>query len=134
MAETARSDVTVEADPDRAEVAAARLRPFSNVELLVGTWEELLPPRAPFGLVFHDAGNFKRAPDEYGELVLRLLEPGGLLVLDDLTPGRTVPDPLRAWAFAQPGVVASEVMTTPTSAALLIVRLGDRSTSRSLLL
>lgn len=54
MAETALEVVTVEREPERAQAAAARLAPFSNVELLAA-WEDLLPPRAPFDLVFHDA-------------------------------------------------------------------------------
>ena len=95
MAGTARSVVTVELDPERAALAAERLAPCENVELLVGDWRELLPPRRPFGLVFLDGGGFKRAPDENGDLVFHLLEPGGLLVMDDLTPDWPGFDPVR---------------------------------------
>jgi predicted O-methyltransferase YrrM len=122
MAETALSVVTVEIDPARARAAADRLEPLPNVELLVGAWEELLPPRAPFDLLFHDAGNFKRAPEAYGENVLDLLTSGGLLVLDDLTPGRTEPDAIRSWARTHPQTVAAEILTTPTTSALVIAR------------
>jgi len=45
-----------------------------------------------FELLVHDAGDFKRSPSEHGELVLGLLEQGGLLVLDDLTPDRSGAD------------------------------------------
>jgi predicted O-methyltransferase YrrM len=122
MARTARSVVTVEIDPERAELAAQRLAAYENVELLVGDWKELLPPRGPFGLVFLDGGGFKRAPAELGDLVFGLLEPGGLLVLDDLTPGRTELDPVRAWAHGHSGLRAAEVLTTPETVALLIAR------------
>ena len=122
MAETALSVVTVEIDPERARAAAERLESLSNVELLVGAWEEVLPPRAPFDLVFHDAGNFKRAPEVYGETVLDLLTSGGLLVLDDLTPGRTGPDAIRDWARSHPQAVTAEVLTTPTTSAIVIAR------------
>ena len=122
MAETAARVVTVECDAERALTAAERLAPFEHVELLVGRWQELLPPRAPFDLVFHDAGDFKRAPDEYGDLVLDLLAPGGLLVLDDLTPGRAGPDPIRGWASGHGRLAASEILTTPTTSALVIAR------------
>lgn len=88
MAQTATSVVTVELDPERAVAAARRLEPFSNVELLVGDWRELLPPRGPFQLVFLDGGGFKQDPEEGNDRVLGLLEDGGLLVMDDLTPGR----------------------------------------------
>lgn len=124
MAGTAATVVTVEKEPRRAAIAAARLEPLANVELLVGDWRELLPRRGPFELLFHDAGDLKRAPGEYGGLVLDLLEPGGLLVLDDLTPGRDAFDPIRAWAFGHPALSATEVLTTPGTSALLIARRG----------
>jgi predicted O-methyltransferase YrrM len=122
MAETALRVVTVESDAERAALAAERLRRFPNVELVTGLWEEHLPSRGPFELVFHDAGNFKRAPDTFGDLVVELLAPGGLVVLDDLTPARPRPDPIRDWVRAHPELEATEILTTPTTAALLIAR------------
>lgn len=122
LAGTAESVVTVELDPERAAIARRRLEPFSNVELLVGDWRELLPPRGPFGLVFLDAAGFKQVPDETGELVVELLQPGGLLVLDDLTPDRPGPDPVREWAFAHPALRAAEILTTQQTAALVLAR------------
>ena len=124
MAGTARSVVSVELDAERAAIAARRLEPFSNVELLVGDWSELLPPRGPFGLVFLDGGGFKHAPTERNDLVLALLEPGGLLVMDDMTPGRPGPDPVREWAFGHPELEAVEILTTSETSALLLVRLA----------
>jgi predicted O-methyltransferase YrrM len=123
MARTARSVVTVELDPERAAIAADRLAPYTNIELLVGDWRELLPPRGPFGLFFLDGGHFKHAPEESSDLVYHLLEPGGLLVLDDLTPGSVEFDPVRAWAHGHSGLRAAEILTTPSTAALVIARL-----------
>jgi predicted O-methyltransferase YrrM len=122
MADTALHVVTVESDPERARAAAERLEAFTNVELLVGPWEEHLPPRAPFDLVIHDAGNFKRAPEELGELVVDLLAPGGLLILDDLTPGDRGQDAIRDWARRHPRLAAEEILTTPATAALVLAR------------
>ncbi|HUF01205.1 MAG TPA: class I SAM-dependent methyltransferase [Gaiellaceae bacterium] len=122
MARTARSVVTVEIDPGRAAHAADRVGSLPNVELLVGDWRELLPPRGPFGLVFLDGGGFKHAPRELEDLVLGLLEPGGLLVLDDLTPGWPGFDPVREWALGHPVLEAVELLTTPTTSALLLSR------------
>jgi predicted O-methyltransferase YrrM len=124
LAQTARSVVTAELDPDRAAIAARRLEPFDNVELVVGDWRELLPPRGPFELVFLDGGGFKHAPAEGNDVVLGLLEPGGLLVLDDLTPGRPGPDPVREWAFGHAELQAVEILTTPQTSALLLARRG----------
>lgn len=124
MARTALSVVTVELDPERAAIAARRLESYPNVELLVGDWRELLPPRAPFGLVFLDGGGFKQDPHPLGELVVGLLEPGGLLVMDDMTPGWPGFDPVRAWARERPGLQATEVLTTRNTSALLVARVG----------
>ncbi len=123
MARTARSVVTVELDAERGAIAAQRLEPLSNVELLVGDWRELLPPRAPFELLFLDAGGFKQAPASGEDLVLGLLEPGGLLVMDDLTPDWPGFDPVREWAHGHPRLESVELLTTPATSALLIARL-----------
>jgi len=56
LAQTARSVVTVEADPERVVVARERLRGIANVELLEGDAYERLRGRGPFGLVFADGG------------------------------------------------------------------------------
>ena len=56
IAETARSLVTVELDPERAAVARERLAGLDNVEALEGDAYELLRGRGPFGLVFADGG------------------------------------------------------------------------------
>jgi predicted O-methyltransferase YrrM len=122
MAQTATSVVTVELDPERAVAAARRLEPFSNVELLVGDWRVLLPPRGPFELVFLDGGGFKQDPEEGNDRVLGLLEAGGLLVMDDLMPGRPGPDRLREWAFGHAELEAVEILTTPETAALVLAR------------
>jgi predicted O-methyltransferase YrrM len=124
MAWTARSVVTVELDPERAKIAAERLAAHTNVELLVGDWRELLPSRGPFELLFLDGGGFKRAPEESSDLVFHLLEPGGMLVMDDLTPDRPGFDPVRAWAHGHTGLRAAEILTTPATSALLVARVS----------
>jgi len=122
MARTAESVVTVEVDPERAAIASKRLAPFPNVELLVGDWHELLPLRGPFGLVFLDGGGFAHAPEDVDELVVGLLEPGGLLVKDDLTPSWPGFDPVREWAFDHRELEAVEILTTPATSALVVAR------------
>ena len=66
MAKTALHVVTVERDPERAAVAAAKLDGLENVELLVGDWLELLPPRGPYGLVLRRR-QLQEGADELGE-------------------------------------------------------------------
>jgi predicted O-methyltransferase YrrM len=118
MASTAASLVTVERDPDRAAVAEARLRELGNVRLVVGDWRDVLPPLAPFELVFFDGGHFEEAPD-----AIDLVAPHGLIVKDDLTPGRpSAGDPVRKLLFGHPELLAAEVLMTPTAAAVVAVR------------
>jgi len=120
MAETARELVTVELDPERAEVARTRLDGCANVEFLVGDWRELLPSRAPFDLVFADGGLREAAA---WKAVLALVETGGLIVKDDLTPERPVDgDPVREALLRDPRLVAEEILTTPGTAAIVAVR------------
>jgi predicted O-methyltransferase YrrM len=117
IAETARSVVTVERDPERAAVARERLAGLANVEALEGDAYDLLRGRGPFGLVFADGGAYD------WEQILELLEPGGLLVKDDLTPGRAVDgDPVREFLLCDPRLAAAEILTTPESAAIVAVR------------
>jgi predicted O-methyltransferase YrrM len=118
LAETARSVVTVESDPERAAIARARLAGFANVEALEGDAYRLLRGRGPFGLVFADGGVYD------WEQIVDLLEPGGLLVKDDLTPGATVDgDPVREFLMRDPRLAAVELLTTPQAAAIVAVRL-----------
>jgi len=116
IAETARSLVTVELDPERAAVARERLAGLDNVEALEGDAYELLRGRGPFGLVFADGGVYD------WEQIIELLEPGGLLVKDDLTPGRGVEgDPVREF-LRDLRLAAVEILTTPESAAIVASR------------
>jgi len=113
--------VTVELDNDRAAAAARLFADDENVTVLCGDWHELLPPEAPFDLLFYDGGG-KQRPDLDGEQVVGLLAPGGTVVLDDLTPGRSGPDPVREFWLEHPRLAATELLTTPETAAILAVR------------
>jgi predicted O-methyltransferase YrrM len=118
MAETARTVVTVENDPERAAAARARLARLDNVELLEGDCYALLRGRGPFGLAFADGGR----PLDW-DAILALLAPGGILVKDDLTPGRPIDgDEVREFLLRDPRLAAVEILTTPTTAAIVAVR------------
>ena len=117
IASTAASLVTVESDAERARVAAGRLRDFDNVELVVGDWRDELASRAPFELIFFDAG---RA--EESQAAIDLLTPGGLFVKDDLTPTRPGRDPVRAFLLGHPDLVAVELLTSPAAAAIVAAK------------
>ena len=62
----------------------------------MGDWRDHLPQRAPFDAVFADGGVGYDA-------VVDLLAPGGVLVKDDLTPGRAIEgDPTREALLLDP--------------------------------
>jgi predicted O-methyltransferase YrrM len=119
LAETARSVVTVERDPERVAIARGRLAGLPNVELLEGDALERLRGRGPFGLVFVDGG-LRPVTEEKREAILALVEPGGLVVKDDLTPGRPVEgDDVREFLLREPRLAAAEVLATPEMAVIV---------------
>ena len=118
IASTAASLITVERDEERAAVARERLRRLDHVELHVGDWHEFLPARAPYDFLFFDAGLIYESPE-----VVDLLAPGGLLLKDDMTPGRAIEgDPVREFLFGHPELAAIEILTTPETAAIVAVK------------
>jgi predicted O-methyltransferase YrrM len=66
--------VTVELDEERARAAAELFAEDENVTVLQGDWRALMPPEAPFDLLFLDSG--KQHPEIDGEQVVGLLAPG----------------------------------------------------------
>jgi predicted O-methyltransferase YrrM len=113
--------VTVERDPERAAVARELLAADEQARVLEGDWHRLLPAEAPFDLLFYDGGG-KQRPDLDGVAVLGLLAPRGTLVLDDLTPGRAGPDPIREFWLGRPELAALELAVSPTMAVVAAVR------------
>jgi predicted O-methyltransferase YrrM len=123
LAETASSVVTVERDPERVAVARERLAGIPNVELLDGDAFELLRGRGAFGLVFVDGG-LRPVTEEKWEAILALVEPGGILVKDDMTPGRGIDgDEVRECLLRDPRLAATEILAIPEMAVIIAVRL-----------
>jgi predicted O-methyltransferase YrrM len=111
---------TAELDEARAAAAADLFGKDANVHVLAGDWHDVLPAHAPFDLLFHDGS--KRRPDLDGEETLGLLAPRGLVVMDDLTPGRTGPDPVREFWLDHPDLVATELQVSSREAVIVAVR------------
>ncbi len=116
IAADADSLITVELDPVRADSARGALARLGNVTLLEGDWREVLPPHAPFDFVFVDGGGQATKTDPS---VLDLGRSGTIFVLDDLTPGYGGPDPVRELWLASERLAAAEILTTPTTAAIV---------------
>jgi predicted O-methyltransferase YrrM len=109
------SFVTVEIDPERAARAREALA-GTEAQVLEGDWRELLPPLGPFDVIFADGGVGY-------DLVIDLLAPGGIVVKDDLTPGRPADgDATREALLLDSRVEATEVLVTPAMACIVAVR------------
>jgi predicted O-methyltransferase YrrM len=113
--------VTVELDAARAAAAAGLFADDAAVRVLPGDWHELMPAEAPFDLLFYDGGG-KQRPDLDGADVIGLLAPGGTVVLDDLTPGRPGPDPMRKFWLGHPRLAAAELAVSASMAVIVAVR------------
>jgi predicted O-methyltransferase YrrM len=117
---------TVEMDPVRAEAASLTLAGMPNLRVLQGDWAEILP-HGPFRMLFADTKVKEEAP----ERLLAALAPGGLLVLDDLTPAELWPpawqgkrDLTREFWLNDARVRATEIRVTAESAVILAVRMA----------
>lgn len=106
--------LTVEADERRAADAAELLAEDESATVLRGDWREVLPAEAPFDFLFADGGKSK-----YDEELVGLLAPGGMLVMDDLTPDYTVVDPVRDLWLGHPRLVAVELQISPREAVIV---------------
>lgn len=117
--------ITVERQPARAAAVQAIFAADARVTVLSGDWE-LIVAHAPFDLLFVDAAPPKH---QHREVVPRLVAPGGIVVLDDLTPLPDVPDgakthdPVRSFWYGLPGWTATEFRISTREAVLLAVRL-----------
>lgn len=117
--------VTIEIDSERAAAAQSLFAAYPNVRVVHGDWRAILD-QAPFAMLFADGGKAKaHAPEE----LLAALQPGGLLVLDDLTPESQWPaewrgqlDPVRAFWLNDPRVAATELLVTPKDAVIVATR------------
>jgi predicted O-methyltransferase YrrM len=109
--------VTAELDETRARAAAELFAADENVTVLQGDWHDLMPPEAPFDLLFLDSS--KQRPEIDGEDVIGLLAPGATIVMDDLTPRRPGPDPVREFWLNHPRIAALELLTTPQTVAIV---------------
>ena len=111
--------VTVEPDGERLAAARRRLA-GTRAEVLHGMWQDHLPHRAPFDVLFFDGGQRSDL-----EEVVDLLAPAGLLIKDDLTPGRAIErDPVREAFLRNPKLVAAELVVRDDMAVIVATRIA----------
>ncbi len=124
MRENARI-VTAELDPKLAEAAAETFRDDDRVDVVAADWSTLRD-KGPFSLLFLDA----REPKDSGAgTVIDLVEPGGIVVLDDFTPCSSWPpvyegrvDVLREQWLTDERFTTVEVMVAPDASVLLATK------------
>jgi predicted O-methyltransferase YrrM len=118
MSETARSVVTVERDHERAAIAHARLAGLATSSC------SRVTPTSSCAAAARSGSCSPTAAATTGRAILELVAPGGLIVKDDLTPGRPVAgDAVREFLFGDPRLAAVEISVTPASAAIVAVKL-----------
>jgi len=119
--------VSVERDPARAALAAELFAGQPDVTVLPGDWTEIAHA-APFDLLALDGGGQGKDGGPAADPEA-LLQPGGTLVIDDLTPASSwpplyqgQPDPGRMTWHDHPAVDATELRLGPDLAALVVTR------------
>jgi predicted O-methyltransferase YrrM len=110
--------VTVEPEAERYEYARIALD-GTRAEVLNADWEDVLPQRGPFDLIFFDGGT----RSETLNLAIELLAPGGILVKDDLTPGSPIQgDPVREAFLRDARLVGIELIARADMAVIIATR------------
>lgn len=117
--------LTAELDPRLAHAAAEIFQDDPQVDVLSADWSTLTN-KGPFSLLFVDSGQ----PEEVAvERIVDLVEPGGIVVLDDLTPCEQWPplaygrvDTLREEWLTDERFTTVEVMVATDTAALIATR------------
>ena len=117
--------LTAELDPGLAEAAARIFEDDDQVEVLAADWSTLRD-RGPFSLLFLDA----REPKDSGaDTIIDLVEPGGVVVLDDFTPCQSWPpifagrvDAVREQWLTDERFTTVEVMVAPDASVLIATK------------
>ncbi|MFG2729271.1 O-methyltransferase [Streptomyces canus] len=82
--------LSVERDPERARVAAGVFADRPDVRILHGDWRRI-EDHGPYDLLILDGGGTGKTPDDTPADPVRLLAPGGRIVIDDFTPASDWP-------------------------------------------
>lgn len=122
--------ITAELDPALARAAAEIFHDDPLVEVLAADWSTLLD-KGPFSLLFLDSGQSSGSwAGEVGvDAVADLVEAGGIVVLDDVTPCEGWPpithgrvDALRERWLTDERFTTVEVMVAPDAATIIATK------------
>ncbi len=117
--------ISAELDPTLAEAAGEIFETDDQVEVLSADWSTMRD-RGPFSLLFLDA----REPKVAGaDTIIDLVEPGGVVVLDDFTPCSSWPpvyegrvDVLREQWLTDERFTSVEVMVADDASVLIATK------------
>lgn len=117
--------LTAELRAELADAASAIFEDDDQVEVLAADWSTL-NERGPFSLLFLDSGDPESVRTD---VIADLVEPGGIVVLDDFAPCESWPpitygrvDTLREEWLTDERFTAVEVMIAPDSSAVIATR------------
>ena len=117
--------LTAELEPKLADAAARIFSDDDRVEVLAADWSTLLD-KGPYSLLFLDS----RTPEDAGaDAIVDLVEPGGVVVLDDFTPCGSWPpvfdgrvDVLREQWLTDERFTTAEVMVASDASVLIATK------------
>jgi predicted O-methyltransferase YrrM len=116
--------ITAERDPDLAH-GVMDMFSDDDIDVMHADWKQLAE-HGPFSLIFLDAGSAKAWPRED---IVELVEPGGMIVMDDFVPCPTWPpisggrvDTLRQTWLADERFTSVDVMVAEDTSVLVAVR------------
>ncbi|MFF0227690.1 O-methyltransferase [Streptomyces sp. NPDC004629] len=117
--------ITVEADAERATAVGALFAGEPRVSVVHSDWHAVEPPRGGACLLFADAGLRHEIHPPAWDAIVDLLDIGGLLVFDDLTPpgGPTLLDneeDKRRFVFGHPRLRGVEVVDISGESSVLV--------------
>jgi len=116
--------VTAELDPELAEDVQAIFSAAPNVRVIAGDWSAI-ETYAPFSMLFVDVRDVMANIDVLADL----LEPGGIVVLDDFAPSSCWPpivdgqvDTIREQWLTDERFVAVEMLIDPGASLIIATR------------
>ncbi len=120
---------TAEVDSMLANSVAKLLAEYETVRVYDGDWRREFMSNGPYNLIFADGGGVGNSKEEEWPLIADLLVPGGIMVIDDLTPEELwpsdwigKPDSKRELAFNSGFFQSTEVRSRPDVSTLIMVR------------
>ncbi len=120
--------LTAELEPRLADAAATIFTDDDRVEVLAADWSTLRD-KGPFSLLFLDAREPVGSRDSGADTIIDLVEPGGVVVLDDFIPCGSWPpvfdgrvDVLREHWLTDERFTTAEVMVAPDASVLIATK------------